>query len=74
MRVPLAELDSIRVGNLSKKNFFVAVADLDFSEQRRFDGILGMDFLNDYAIHIDNKNSRILLKNSRILPNPSHKQ
>jgi len=57
----LARLDSIELGGLRRDNFPVAVSGLKLGEERRFDGILGMDFLNNYAIHIDNQNSRILL-------------
>ena len=60
----LGRLDSIELGDLRRDNFPVAVSDLKLGEQRRFDGILGMDFLNNYAIHIDNMNSRILLRPS----------
>jgi predicted aspartyl protease len=61
VQVPLARLDSIELGNLRRNNFPVAVSDLRFGKQRRFDGILGMDFLNNYAILIDHSNNRILL-------------
>jgi tetratricopeptide (TPR) repeat protein len=60
----LARLDSIELGDLKRNNFPVAVSDLKLGAQRTFDGILGMDFLNRYAIHIDNRNSRILLSPS----------
>jgi clan AA aspartic protease (TIGR02281 family) len=60
----LARLDYIELGNLRRRNFPVAVSDLKLGEQRKFDGILGMDFLNNYAIQIDNKDSRILLSPS----------
>ena len=60
----LTRLDYIELGNLRRSNFPVAVSDLKLGEQRKFDGILGMDFLNNYAIQIDNKESRILLSPS----------
>jgi predicted aspartyl protease len=60
----LARLDSIELGDLKRADFPVAVSDLKLGEQRKFDGILGMDFLHNYVIHIDNKNSRILLSPS----------
>ena len=61
IQAKLATLSSIQVGNLIQNNFRVAITDLPFGEERKFDGILGMDFMNDYKIHIDNKNNRILL-------------
>jgi predicted aspartyl protease len=57
----LARLDSIQVGDLIQNNFPVAVTELPVGEKRKFDGILGMDFMNNYKIHIDNENKRILL-------------
>jgi len=56
-----ATLDSIKVGDLIQGYLPVAITDLPIGESRRFDGILGMDFMNNYRIHIDNENSRILL-------------
>lgn len=61
VRAGLARLDSIELGGLRRDNFPVAVSGLQLGEDRTFDGILGMDFLNSYAVHIDNQNSRILL-------------
>lgn len=55
-----ARLDSIQVGGLSRDNFPVAITDLPFGGKARFDGILGMDFMNNYKIQIDNKNRQIL--------------
>lgn len=56
-----ATLDSIQVGDLSKNNLPVAITDLPFGEKTQLEGILGMDFLNDYKIHIDNDNQTIRL-------------
>ena len=61
VQAQLVTLDSIQVGNLIENNFPVAVTDLPLGEKRKFDGILGMDFMNNYKIHIDNENNRILL-------------
>ena len=61
IQAQLARLDSIQVGNLSRNNFPVAITDLPLGEKRKFDGILGIDFLNNYKIHIDNENNRIVL-------------
>jgi predicted aspartyl protease len=57
----LAGLDSIQVGGLIRHNFPVAITDLAFGEKSQFDGILGMDFMADYKIHIDNEKRRIVL-------------
>jgi len=60
VRAQLAMLDSIQVGDLIQHNVRVAIAELSFEEKRQFDGILGMDFMSDYEIHIDNINSIIV--------------
>ncbi len=57
----LARLDSIQVGDLSKNNFPVAITDLPLVENTKFDGILGMDFMNNFKIHIDNEKHTIML-------------
>jgi predicted aspartyl protease len=57
----VATLDSIQVGDLIEKDLRVAITDLPRGEERKFDAILGMDFLNKYKIHIDNENRRIVL-------------
>ena len=61
VQAQVAKLDSITVGGLSRSDFPVAVVDLDFDKSERFDGILGMDFLGNYTIRIDNKANRIFL-------------
>ena len=61
IQAQLATLDSIQLGNLIQNNLRVAITDLLRGEERRFDGILGMDFMNKYKIQIDNENKRILL-------------
>ncbi len=48
-------LDSIQVGGLRRNYFPVAITDLPLGEEGKFRGILGMDFMNNYKIHIDNK-------------------
>ncbi len=57
----MARLDSIQVGTLIRNNFPVAIADLSLGEKSQFDAILGMDFMADYKIHIDNEQRRIVL-------------
>ncbi len=57
----LATLSSIQVGNLIRNNLRVAITDLPLGEKIKFDGILGMDFMTDYKIQIDNENNRIFL-------------
>ena len=57
----VARLDSITVGGLSRSDFPVAVVDFDLDKSGRFDGILGMDFLGNYTIRIDNQARRIFL-------------
>ena len=61
VRAKVAKLDSITVGGLSRSDFPVAVVDLDLDKSGRFDGILGMDFLGNYTIRIDNQANRIFL-------------
>ncbi len=61
IQAQLATLRSIQVGNLVQNNLRVAITDLPLGEKTKFDGILGMDFMNDYKIQIDNENNRILL-------------
>jgi len=57
----MATLDSITVGEFTKTDFPVAVVDLGRENNKRFDGILGMDFLGSYIIRIDNQANNILL-------------
>jgi clan AA aspartic protease (TIGR02281 family) len=57
----MAKLDSIQVGELTRHRFPVAITDLSLGERTQFAGILGMDFLNNYKIHIDNDTQRIRL-------------
>jgi clan AA aspartic protease (TIGR02281 family) len=61
VKAKVAKLDSITVGGLSRSDFPVAVVDLDLDKSGRFDGILGMDFLGNYTIRIDNQARRIFL-------------
>jgi len=62
VQAQLARLHSIQVGNINRYDFPVAVAALPLERQGRFQGILGMDFMNHYTIHIDNETLRITLK------------
>jgi tetratricopeptide (TPR) repeat protein len=61
IQAKLGKLDSIQVGNIKKYDFPVVVTDLPRGEQSNFKGILGMDFMNHYTIHIDNKRLQIAL-------------
>jgi clan AA aspartic protease (TIGR02281 family) len=61
VRAQMATLDSITVGDFTKTDFPVAVVDLGSENNKRFDGILGMDFLSTYSIRIDNQTSSIFL-------------
>jgi len=61
VQAQIAILDSITVGDFSRADFSVAVVDLNFDDKKRFEGILGMDFLSNYTIRIDNQTSRIFL-------------
>jgi clan AA aspartic protease (TIGR02281 family) len=61
VQAKVARLDSITVGGLSRSDFPVAVVDLGIDKSGRFDGILGMDFLGNYTIRIDNQARRIFL-------------
>ena len=61
IQAQLATLSSIQVGNLTQNYLRVAIIELPFGDESKFDGILGMDFMNNYKIHIDNENDRILL-------------
>lgn len=63
VRVPLARLDSIQFGELRKREFTVAVSDLNLGGGG-FDGILGMDFLGDYDIRIDKEKNEIVLNSA----------
>ena len=57
------QLESIQVGNLKKHDFPIAIADPPFEDEHGFSGILGMDFMKDYSITIDNETKRIILSN-----------
>jgi clan AA aspartic protease (TIGR02281 family) len=61
VKAKVVTLDSITVGGLSRSDFPVAVIDLDLDTSGRFEGILGMDFLSNYTIRIDNQANRIFL-------------
>jgi len=61
VQAQMATLDSITVGDFTKTDFPVAVVDLGSESKKRFDGILGMDFLSTYMIRIDNQTSSISL-------------
>ena len=54
-------LESIQVGDLKKYDFPIAIADPPFGSENHFDGILGMDFMKDYSININNQTKRITL-------------
>jgi len=57
----LVTLDSIQIGDLRKDHFPVAITDLPLGEKGQFHGILGMDFMNNYLIQIDNERRSIAL-------------
>jgi predicted aspartyl protease len=67
IQAPVALLNSIQCGGMRQTNLPVAVVDVGLG--RQVDGILGMDFLGNYTIRIDNEASRIVLK-PRGAPNP----
>jgi hypothetical protein len=48
------------LGDLRKTDFPVAVSDLPFAGHA-FDGILGMDFLKDFNIFINNQSDELIL-------------
>jgi clan AA aspartic protease (TIGR02281 family) len=56
-----ARLDSIQVGGLRRNYFPVAITDLSLGAGSTFDGILGMDFMNNYTIHINNAKQTMML-------------
>jgi clan AA aspartic protease (TIGR02281 family) len=60
VQAPVAVLSSVECGGMRQTNLPVAVLDVDLG--RQVDGILGMDFLGNYTIRIDNEASRIVLK------------
>ena len=64
LQASLVRLDAIQVGEFLKNDFSVAVTDLDTSTDKKFDGILGMDFLGSYAIQVDKGKSWIVLTSS----------
>ena len=57
------------VKELKNKAFFAVFGglaiDAYYGGQTRFQGILGMDFMNHYTIHIDNEKNRISLKSRK---------
>jgi clan AA aspartic protease (TIGR02281 family) len=60
VQAPVAVLSSVQCGGMRQTNLPVAVVDVELGQQ--VDGILGMDFLGNYTIRIDNEASRIVLK------------
>jgi clan AA aspartic protease (TIGR02281 family) len=67
VQAPVAVLSSVQCGGMRQTDLPVAVLDIDLG--RQVDGILGMDFLGNYTIRIDNEASRIVLK-PKGTPNP----
>ena len=61
VKAQIATLDSITVGDFTRADLSVAVVDLNLDTKRRFEGILGMDFLSNYTIRIDNQSNKIFL-------------
>lgn len=60
IEVPVVKLDSLRFGDIAKRDFPVAVSELNLGD-KSFDGILGMDFLGGYDIRINHAEQKILL-------------
>jgi clan AA aspartic protease (TIGR02281 family) len=60
IEAPLTRLEMIELGGLSKKDFPIAVSDFDVADGS-FDGILGMDFLGEYDMYIDNQSNSLIL-------------
>ena len=54
--VPLVEIDSLKVGKAEVKNMAVAIHDVDGR------GLLGIDFLSNFRIDIDNSQNQIVLE------------
>lgn len=54
--VPLVELNSLRVGDAEVKNMTVAIHEVDGR------GVLGMDFLSNFKIEIDDSQNQIILE------------
>jgi clan AA aspartic protease (TIGR02281 family) len=61
VRAQVATLDSITLGTFTRTDFSVAVVDFARLDKKRFQGILGMDFLSNYSIRIDNQSKNIFL-------------
>jgi clan AA aspartic protease (TIGR02281 family) len=61
VKAQVATLDSITLGTFTRAGFPVAVVDFAMLDNNRFEGILGMDFLSNYSIRIDNQSKRIFL-------------
>ncbi|MBW2108587.1 MAG: aspartyl protease family protein [Deltaproteobacteria bacterium] len=62
VQAQLARLDSLRVGRFSRHDFPVAVTALPSLDGKTpLQGILGMDFMSHYTIHIDSERSKIVL-------------
>jgi predicted aspartyl protease len=56
-----AVLKSIQVGDLIEQDFPVAITDLRLGGNGKFEAILGMDFMKNYTMRIDNVNRRLVL-------------
>ena len=57
--VPLARLDSLRVGNAEVHGLMVTVQ--SFSPDPRVDGLLGLDFLSRFHTSIDSRRQALTL-------------
>lgn len=61
VRADMMKLNSMRIGELEHYNIPVAVAELHKGIRQNYDGILGMDLMKNYKMHLDNDKQTITL-------------
>ena len=55
-----ARIESVQIGEAEVPNLMVTVH--DFSPDPRFEGLLGLDFLNHFHLSLDAKNQLLVLR------------
>jgi predicted aspartyl protease len=59
VNAPVAHVDSVRVGEAEVSNLAVSI--LDFSSDPRIEGLLGLNFLNQFEFSLDARKRQLLL-------------
>lgn len=60
VQVPVVRLDALRVGDKQVTNFEVAV--ISFGSDIRIDGLLGVNFLQDFRVRFEFRDATLVLR------------